>query len=106
MKNKQKNLNKRDKEYIQELYESGKISLHKESDILSTDNIKLNDEEKKEMLEIETQLIIDDRRDFNNKLQNLYANLSSQYQIKSKVKAQKNRSLLREMIDDILAHYY
>ena len=50
MNKEEKNLSKKDKEYIKRLYKNGKIPLHKESDILSTDKIELNDEEKREML--------------------------------------------------------
>ena len=95
------NLNKKDKEYIERLYNDGEIFLHKESDILSADNIELSEEEKREMLEIETQIIIKKRNDFKEEFQGLYSNLSNQYQNNVKANPKKLKALLYEMIEEI-----
>ncbi len=95
------NLNKKDKEYIERLYNDGEILLHKESDILSIDNIELSDEEKREMLEIETQIIKDERNNFNIKFQGLYSKLSNQNRNNFKVKPKELITLLYGMIEEI-----
>jgi hypothetical protein len=101
MKKSKDNLSNKDREYIEGLYRQSIVPLHKENDILNTNKIELSDEEKREMAEIQTQIILEERNSFNIKLHGLYSKLSNQYQNNAKANPKKQKTFLYEMIEEI-----